>query len=331
MAERIFVTGGAGYVGSVCVSHLAEKGYEVAVYDNLSTGHRQAILGGVRLIVGDLLDREKLEQAINSFKPDFVMHFAALCLVGESNEKPIEYFTNNVTGGITLVRAMLRCGVKSLVFSSSAAVYGEPESVPIPEEHPQNPVNPYGMTKLVFERFLEYCDSAYGLKSVCLRYFNAAGATDKLGEDHSPETHLIPNVLRVALGIEREFQIFGDDYPTSDGTCVRDFVHVADLADAHERALELLRKGTSERINLGNGKGFSVRQVIEVAERVTSRKIPCRVVARRKGDPAVLVASSHKAERLLGWKRGFPDLESIVSSAWQWHRSHPRGYASEAR
>jgi UDP-glucose 4-epimerase len=328
VAEKILVTGGAGYVGSVSVDLLVERGYEVVVYDNLSLGHREAVPGGVPLVVGDLADEAKLGGALGDLKPAFVMHFAASALVGESYENPLKYFENNITNGVKLIRSMLAAGVESIVFSSSAAVYGEPVEVPIREEHVKAPVNPYGCTKLAFEQFLEYCEAAHGLHSVCLRYFCASGATHVLGEDHKPETHLIPNVLAPALGKTDKFRVLGDDYPTPDGTCIRDFIHVSDLADAHVRALELLRQGRSDRINLGNGKGFSVMEVIKVAEKVTGESIPFEIAPRRKGDPATLVASAERAGRVLGWTPEYTSLEDIVRTAWEWHRTHPRGYCS---
>ena len=328
MAEKILVTGGAGYVGSVAVDLLVKQGYEVAVYDNLSEGHREAVPDGVPLEVGELADEAGLLSVLRDFRPAFVMHFAASALVGESYENPLKYFENNVANGVKLVRSMLAAEVKSMVFSSSAAVYGEPKEVPIPEDHAKAPVNPYGYTKLAFERFLEYCEAAHGLHSVCLRYFNASGAAGSLGEDHTPETHLIPNVLGPALGTLSEFKVLGDDYPTHDGTCVRDFIHVSDLADAHVRALELLRRGRSDRINLGNGKGFSVMDVIRVAEKVTGMSIPYEIAPRRKGDPATLVASADRAGQVLGWAPEYDSLEEIVRTAWEWHRDHPHGYGS---
>ena len=328
MADRILVTGGAGYVGSVCVEHLIGKGYEVAIYDNLSTGHRVAVPEGAALHEGDLADRKRLSEVISGFRPDFVMHFAASCLVGESYENPIIYYRNNVTNGANLIDVMLKHDVKALIFSSSCAVYGEPQRIPMEEDDPKKPVNPYGNTKLAFENLLEDCDSAYGFRSVSLRYFNAAGATDRFGEDHDPETHIIPNVLKVPSGEVPGVKVFGADYPTEDGTCVRDYVHVRDLAAAHEQALGLLRQDRSDRINLGNGKGFSVMEVIKTSEQVTGTVIPFEVSPRRKGDPAVLVASSAKAARVLGWKPSYASLESIIETAWKWHREHPRGYGS---
>jgi UDP-glucose 4-epimerase len=328
LAEKILVTGGAGYVGSFSVDLLVRRGFEVVVYDNLSEGHREAVPGGVPLEVGELADEERLLAVLRDVRPAFVMHFAASALVGESIENPLKYFENNIANGVKLVRSMLAAGVDYIVFSSSAATYGEPTEVPIPEDHPKAPVNPYGYTKLAFEQFLEYCEAAYGLHSVCLRYFNASGAAGELGEDHTPETHLIPNVLRVALGQIPEFTVLGDDYETEDGTCVRDFIHVSDLADAHVRALDVLRKGRSDRINLGNGKGFSVLDVVRVAEKVTGRAIPYEFAPRRPGDPAVLVASAKRAGEVLGWAPEYTSLEDIIRSAWEWHSEHPQGYGS---
>jgi UDP-glucose 4-epimerase len=329
LAERLLVTGGAGYVGSFSVDLLVRRGLDVAVYDNLSEGHREAVPDGVPLEVGELADEARLVEVLRRYRPAFVMHFAASALVGESWEKPLKYFENNIANGVVLVRSMLASGVKSIVFSSSAAVYGEPRQVPIPEDHVKMPVNPYGYSKLAFEQFLEYCGAAYGLASVCLRYFNASGASGRLGEDHDPETHIIPNVLKPALGKAEKFKVLGNDYATEDGTCVRDFIHVSDLAEAHVRALDLLRQGRSDRINLGNGKGFSVLEVIKVAEKVTGRSVPYEFMPRRKGDPAVLVASAARAGEVLGWTPEYTSLEDIVRTAWEWHSSHPRGYASQ--
>jgi UDP-glucose 4-epimerase len=326
MAENVLVTGGAGYVGSVCTEHLLGLGYRVLVYDNLSAGHREAVPGGAHFEKGDLADVDLLEAVFESFRPDFVMHFAAKALAGESYENPIVYYRNNLAEGFTLVETMLKYGVKAIIFSSSCSVYGEPKRIPITEEEAKVPVNPYGKTKLAFENLLEDCDNAYGLKSVCLRYFNAAGATRDRGEDHDPETHIIPNVLRAALGLGGELQIFGDDYPTQDGTCVRDYVHISDLALAHQQALSLLKQGMSDRINLGNGDGFSVLDVVRTSERVTGKRIPFKVLPRRKGDPSVLVAGSARARSVLGWRPAYTTLEAIVESAWRWHREHRYGY-----
>lgn len=328
MKERILVTGGAGYVGSVCVANLKDRGYQVLVYDNLSTGHRAAVPEGVILEVADLAESDRLSSVMSSFQPDFVMHFAASALLGESMSKPLDYYANNVTNGHHLLRSMVEHDVKSLVFSSTCAIYGEPERIPMTEGDPRRPINPYGRSKLAFEHLLEDCDAAYGLKSVCLRYFNAAGAAAGVGEDHNPETHLIPNVLKSALGLREELVVFGDDYPTPDGTCVRDYVHIADIADAHEKALDVLRRSTSEKINLGNGTGFSVLDVIKTAEKVAGKAIPYRVSVRREGDPAVLVASADKAGKVLGWRPAYASLGSIIESAWKWHLEHPDGYRS---
>lgn len=329
MSERILVTGGAGYVGSVCVANLRSKGYEVLVYDNLSTGHREAVGEGVEFVAADLADRESISNAMKSFRPDSVMHFAASALLGESMTKPLDYYSNNVINGHNLVSAMLEHGVKRIIFSSTCAIYGEPVHIPMTEDDPRNPINPYGRSKLAFEHLLEDCDAAYDLKSVCLRYFNAAGAASGLGEDHEPETHLIPNVLKAALGLRAGLTVFGDDYPTPDGTCVRDYVHIADIADAHEKALHILGSGDSYKINLGNGKGFSVLEVIRTAEKLVGRAIPFEVSARREGDPAVLVATAAKASQLLRWKPVYSSLESIMESALRWHKEHPHGYGGE--
>ena len=328
MAERVFVTGGAGYVGSVCSARLLDLGYDVMIYDNLSVGHVEAIPRGARFERGDISDAANLAGMLGSFRPDVVMHFAARALAGESYENPLEYYRNNVGGGVSLLRAMVDEGVKSIVFSSSCSVYGEPGRVPITEGETKVPINPYGETKLAFENLLADCDGAYGMKSVCLRYFNAAGAVAGRGEDHNPETHIIPNVLKAALGQAREVQIFGDDYPTKDGTCVRDYVHIEDLAQAHEQALGLLRDGRSDRINLGNGDGFSVLEVVKTCAKIVGREIPYKVFPRRPGDPAVLVASADRARSVLGWRPVFSTLDAIVESAWRWHKGHPHGYAN---
>lgn len=328
MAERVLVTGGAGYVGSVASSRLVALGYEVLIFDNLSAGHREAVPAGATFEKADLADRDHLFQIFRSFRPDVVMHFAAKALAGESYDEPLVYYRNNVANGLNLVEAMVHHDVRSLVFSSSCSVYGEPAVVPITEDLPKAPINPYGKTKLTFEHILDDAERAHGLKAVCLRYFNAAGASGPFGEDHSPETHIIPNVLRVALGLDAEVSVFGDDYPTEDGTCVRDYVHIEDLAQAHEQALGLLRGGKSDRINLGNGRGFSVLEVIKVSENASGKRIPFKMHPRRLGDPAVLVASSARAVAVLGWRPAYPTLEAIIESAWAWHREHPRGYRS---
>ena len=323
---NIFVTGGAGYIGSHTVRLLAEAGHRVRVYDNLSEGHAAAVPAG-SLFEGDLADEKRLvEGLLDGF--DCVMHFAAHCSVGESMEKPEKYYGNNVVGSLRLLLAMRKTGVKRIVFSSSAATYGNPVKTPIPEDHPTDPINAYGQTKLDFEHALKYYAGAYGLGYVALRYFNAAGAAPdaKIGEDHDPETHLVPIVLEVALGRRDAVAIFGTDYPTPDGTCIRDYIHVYDLAQAHILAMEAIEPGKGRVYNLGNGAGYSVREVIETARRVTGHRLPVKEGPRRAGDPPTLVASSEKIMRELGWKPRFPDLQAIVETAWRWHQSHPNGY-----
>ncbi|CAJ1001515.1 UDP-glucose 4-epimerase [Brevibacillus aydinogluensis] len=329
----ILVTGGTGYIGSHTVAELLAHGEEVVVVDNLRTGHERAVLGGT-LYRGDIRDRRFLDEVFRAHEIEAVIHFAAKSLVGESVRDPLGYYDNNVIGTHTLVSAMLEHGVRKVVFSSTAAVYGEPERIPIREEDPTVPTNPYGETKLAMEKMFRWCDQAYGLKSISLRYFNAAGAHPDalIGEDHEPESHLIPLVLQVALGRREQIEMFGDDYPTEDGTCIRDYVHVMDLANAHRLALNYLRThNRSDVFNLGNGTGFSVKQVIDTARKVTGHSIPAKVSPRRAGDPAVLVASADKAKRLLNWQPRCPELETIIASAWNWHRRHPHGYASVDR
>ena len=324
---NILVTGGAGYIGSVVSERLLEAGHTPIIYDNLSKGHRDAVLPGAVLVVGDLADTRKLEDCLRSNRVEAVIHLAASSLVGESMTAPSNYFRNNTIVGIELLDAMRACGVDRIVFSSTAAVYGEPETTPIKEDSPQRPTNPYGESKLAFEKALHWYEVAYGIRYASLRYFNAAGATAKLGEHHEPETHLIPIVLGCALGRLPEVAVFGDDYPTPDGTCVRDYIHVADLADAHILALGAL-EGGSRIYNLGNGSGYSVNEVIEAARRITGRSIQARVAPRRAGDPAVLVASSELIKREIDWRPKHFELEAIIQSAWDWHRAHPRGYES---
>jgi UDP-glucose 4-epimerase len=329
----ILVTGGTGYIGSHTVAELLAHGEEVIVVDNLRTGHERAVLGGT-LYRGDIRDRRFLDEVFRAHELEAVIHFAAKSLVGESVRDPLAYYDNNVIGTHTLVSAMVEHGVRKAVFSSTAAVYGEPERIPIREEDPTVPANPYGETKLAMEKMFRWCDQAYGLKSISLRYFNAAGAHPDaiIGEDHEPESHLIPLVLQVALGQREQIEMFGDDYPTEDGTCIRDYVHVMDLANAHRLALDYLRThNQSDVFNLGNGTGFSVKQVIDTARKVTGHPIPAKVSPRRAGDPAVLVASADKAKRLLNWHPRCPELETIIESAWNWHRRHPRGYAGVDR
>jgi len=326
---RILVTGGAGYIGSHVVKELLRRGYQPIVYDNLQTGHREAVKNAP-LIQADLADREKLNQTFQSYSIQAVMHFAADCLVNESMKDPLKYINNNVRNGLHLLEAMNQAGVKKIVFSSSCAVYGEPIKVPIPEDHPCQPTNVYGETKWIFEKFLQMYNAAKKLAFVSLRYFNAAGADPEgeLGEDHQNETHLIPLALKALLGGKR-LSVYGTDYDTPDGTCIRDYIHVTDLAQAHILALErLLKGGESTSYNLGNGSGYSVREVITTAEKVSAKKISFLEAPRRAGDPAQLVASSEKIRKELGWTPKYPQLESIVQSAWNWHRTHPQGYAS---
>ncbi|MEQ2130520.1 UDP-glucose 4-epimerase GalE [Caldanaerobacter subterraneus KAk] len=324
----ILVCGGAGYIGSHAVYALLKRNEEVVVVDNLATGHSESVLGG-KLYIGDLRDEDFLDKVFSENDIEAVMHFAASSLVGESVENPFKYYENNVCGTLSLLKAMKKHGVKKIVFSSTAAVYGEPERIPIKEEDRTNPTNPYGETKLAIEKMLKWADAAYGIKYVALRYFNVAGAleTGEIGEDHSPETHLIPIILQVALGKRDKVMIYGDDYPTKDGTPIRDYIHVMDLVDAHILALEKLRKeNKSEVYNLGNGEGFTVKEVIEVARKVTGHPIPAEVTGRRPGDPAVLVASSEKAMKDLGWRPKYASLEEIIESAWMWHKNHPNGF-----
>ena len=321
----ILVTGGAGYIGSHSVLTLQNAGYEVIVLDNLVYGHQDLVekVLQAKLIVGDTCDRVLLQQVFSQYKIDAVMHFAAYAYVGESVTKPAKYYQNNVVGTFTLLEAMLEAGVNNFVFSSTCATYGVPNSVPIKEEQPQNPINPYGATKLMVERMLQDFAHAYDFRSVCLRYFNAAGADPeaRLGEDHNPETHLIPLVLQTALGHRESISIFGTDYDTPDGSCVRDYIHILDIAQAHILALEyLLQDGKTDVFNLGNGNGFSVKQVIETARKVTGKEIKVQMSDRRPGDPPVLVGSGAKARNILGWQPQYSNLEDIIAHAWQWHQ-----------
>ena len=329
---RVLVTGGAGYIGSVVADELLQAGHQVVVFDNLSRGHRQAVPKNAELVVGDLADRASLDHLLRSREIDAVMHFAALIEAGESMKAPQDFFRNNTANALTLIEAMLAAGVNRLVFSSTAALFGNPERTPIEEDDPVHPTNAYGESKLLVERMLSWFHQIHGQRYASLRYFNAAGASrPDRGEAHQPETHLIPRILAVALGRAQHVNIFGADYPTPDGTCVRDYVHVSDLARAHLLALDALenRKPLICKpliYNLGSGQGFSVRQVVDVARAVTGHPIPVIESPRRAGDPAVLVASSNKIRRELGWQPKFPDLKTIVESAWQWHRTHPDGY-----
>jgi UDP-glucose 4-epimerase len=324
----ILVTGGAGYIGSVTVELLLERGERVVVLDDLSHGHAAAVAAEVPLYEGKAGDEALAGRILREHNVEACIHFAALIEAGESVCHPARYFENNTGQTMMLLRALREAGVRRIVFSSTAAVYGQPQQAPIPEDHPQWPLNPYGWSKFMVERMLESYDRAYGFRSVALRYFNASGATERRGEHHEPESHLIPNVLAVALGSKPHVAVFGSDYPTPDGTAIRDYVHVADLGAAHILALEHLRRGgASQAFNLGNGKGYSVLEVIEAARRVTGRPIEVKMEGRRAGDPTRLVASSEKARQVLGWEPVYPDLERIVASAWAWHRRHPNGYA----
>ncbi|HJZ66679.1 MAG TPA: UDP-glucose 4-epimerase GalE [Blastocatellia bacterium] len=325
----ILVTGGAGYIGSVTAELLLESGEQVVVLDNLSRGYRAAVPADALFYQGDIGDRELVARIAREHELDACIHFAAFAYVGESVAEPARYFENNAQQGIELLGALLGAGVKRVVFSSTCATYGEPREIPIPESHPQQPTNPYGWSKLLMERILESYDQAYGMKFVALRYFNAAGATERLGEWHEPETHLVPNVLSAAQGRIPAVSVFGNHYPTPDGTPIRDYIHVADLASAHVSALEHLRAGgVSERINLGNGKGYSVLEVIETARQITGRAIPTRIEPPRPGDPSRLVANAERAREVLGWDPKRPKLEDIIRSDWEWREKHPRGYSS---
>ena len=319
---RVLVTGGAGYIGSVVTEQLVKDDHEVVVYDSLYKGHREAVVTGARFIKADLRDHETLTRTLRDMKCEAVIHMAADSLVGESYTNPAKYYDNNVNTGLVLLKAMRDADVQQMVFSSTAAVYGEPEKQPIEETDPTNPTNPYGETKLSFERAMHWYDRAYGLRYASLRYFNAAGATENCGEVHDPETHLIPIALQAAAGKRTHVEIFGDDYPTEDGTCVRDYIHVIDLARAHIMALNAL-SDDSRIYNLGcGGSGYSVRQVIDTAREVTGKEIPTKVAPRRAGDPAVLIASSEKINRALAWQPMNQDLRVIIESAWKWMQKH---------
>ena len=325
----ILVCGGAGYIGSHAVHQLIEKGEEVVIVDNLQTGHRGAIHARAKFYEGDIRDCAVLDAIFTENEIEAVIHFAANSLVGESMEKPLLYFNNNVYGMQVLLEAMVRHGIDKIVFSSTAAVYGEPKRVPILEDDATEPTNTYGETKLTMEKMMKWVSRADGVRYVSLRYFNAAGALSdgSIGEDHKTETHLIPLILQVPNGKRAHITIYGDDYKTPDGTCLRDYIHVVDLADAHVLALEYLRKGgESDIFNLGNGQGFSVKEMIAAAEKATGKKIAAEIGARRAGDPAQLIASSDKARRILGWQPRFTDVEEIIATAWRWHKKHPNGY-----
>lgn len=326
---NVLVCGGAGYIGSHTVYELIERGHSVVVVDSLIKGHKAAVHNDAKIYLGDIRDEDFMDKVFKENNIDAVIDFAAFSLVGESVNEPFKYYENNVYGTLKLLEAMERAGVKKIVFSSTAATYGEPENDIIVESDKTIPTNPYGETKLTVEKMLKWADNAYGIKFVALRYFNAAGAhiSGKIGEDHSPETHLIPIILQTALGQREKMFIFGDDYDTPDGTCVRDYIHVTDLADAHIKALEKLFKTNESGIyNLGNGKGFSVKEVIEKAKKVTGKDFKVEIEARRNGDPSTLIASSEKAIKELGWKPKFNTLDKIIETAWNWHKDHKNGY-----
>jgi UDP-glucose 4-epimerase len=323
---NILVTGAAGYVGSVCAEVLIAQGHRVVVVDNLAEGHRAAVPPGCEFHKCDLFDTDQLNKIFGKSEVQAVMHFAAEALVEKSVREPSVFFRANVAGGINLLDAMIRHGVKQIVFSSTAAVYGEPKQVPIPEDHPKDPVNPYGQTKWIFETILADYARYAGLKYVCLRYFNAAGASAERGEAHRKETHLIPKILEAAAGEIAKFEIRGTDYPTPDGTCVRDYIHILDIAEAHTRALTEIDRISGEALNVGTSRGYSIREVVETARRVTGSPIPAIESGRRPGDPAVLVADASKLRRTLGWEPRYSSLESILTTAWAWKKAHPKGY-----
>ena len=331
----ILVTGGAGYIGSATAELLRRAGESVVVLDNLCFGHREALDESIPFYEGDIGDSELIGDIAREHGIDACIHFAAFAFVGESVEQPGMYFENNVAQTLALLESLRAVGTKKFIFSSTCATYGEPQYVPIDEAHPQNPVNPYGWSKFMVERMLEAFDTAHDMKFVALRYFNASGASvngsTPRGEDHDPETHLIPLVLQVALGQREKIAIFGEDYPTPDDTAIRDYIHIEDLGQAHQQALEYLRQGgDSQFVNLGNGAGYSVLEVIETARQVTGKEIPVEMQPRRAGDPSRLIAIADKAKNVLGWQPQYPDLKTIIESAWQWHESHPNGYESSA-
>lgn len=332
--KKVLVLGGAGYIGSHAVARLVESGRDVVVVDNLLTGHIEAVHPDATFYEGDIRNKEFLSHVFEQEKIEQVVHFAASSLVGESVENPLKYFNNNVYGMQTLLEVMHEFDVKDIVFSSTAATYGEPEETPISETTLTNPKNPYGESKLMMEKMMKWCDNAYDMKYVSLRYFNVAGAMPNatIGEAHQPETHLLPIILQVALHQRDKLHIFGDDYPTPDGTCIRDYVHVLDLVDAHILALDYLDKNEeSQIINLGSSHGFSVKELLDEAIRVTGQDIKYDVSPRRAGDPAILVASNDKAKKILGWTPTHTDIETIISTAWKWHSTHPNGYEKEVR
>ena len=326
----ILVCGGAGYIGSHAVHQLIEKGESVVIVDNLQTGHRDAVHPKAKFYEGDIRDVDVLDKIFTENAIDTVVHFAANSLVGESVEKPLKYFNNNVYGMQILLESMVKHSVDKIVFSSTAAVYGEPKRIPILEDDPTEPTNPYGESKRIMEKMMKWVSRANGVRFVSLRYFNAAGAIEdgSIGEDHNPESHLIPLILQVPMGKRDHITVFGEDYPTPDGTCLRDYIHVIDLADAHVLAIDYLRKGGESNIfNLGNGRGFSVKEMIEAAKKATGRDIKVEIGARRAGDPAQLIASSEKAKKVLGWRPKYTDVKQIIQTAWTFHQKHPEGYA----
>ena len=326
---KILVLGGAGYIGSHTVSELVDAGEDVVIADSLETGHIEAVNPKAKFYQGDIRDKKFIDSVFDNEKIDAVIHFAANSLVGESMTNPLKYYDNNLYGTKVLLQSMVEHDVKKIVFSSTAATYGEPESIPILESDRTEPTNPYGETKLSMEKMMKWTDVAHGVHYVALRYFNACGAhvSGEIGEAHNPETHLIPLILQVPNGQRESISIFGDDYDTKDGTCVRDYIHVNDLAQAHILAMEYLRKGNESNIfNLGNGVGFTVKEVVETARKVTGHPIPAKEEPRRAGDPSTLIASSEKAKKILGWKPKFDELETIITTAWEWHRNHPNGY-----
>ena len=324
---KILVTGGAGYIGSITVERLIKAGAEVVVFDNLYQGHRDAVHPDAIFVQGDLADKAAVEAAISTHKPDGIMHFASYTLVGESVEKPFMYLRDNIVNGLNLIEAAVANNVKGFILSSTANLFDDPERMPIDEEERIVPGSPYGESKFILERYLYWMDRLYDMRYTCLRYFNACGATETRGEDHDPETHIIPLVLEVALGKREKITIFGDDYNTPDGTCVRDYIHVVDLAEAHILAMkEILNGGHSRKYNLGNGRGFSVKQVIDTAREVTGHPIPAEIGPRRAGDPDILIASSETINHDLGWAPIYPDLRQIIEMAWKWHVANPQGY-----
>ncbi|MGX7235004.1 UDP-glucose 4-epimerase GalE [Enterococcus italicus] len=328
----ILVLGGAGYIGSHAVDQFITAGFDVAVVDNLLTGHRKAVHPAARFYEGDIRNKAFMQSVFKKESIEGVIHFAASSLVGESMERPLLYFDNNVYGTLVTLEVMHEYGVKRIVFSSTAATYGEPTETPITENMPASPKNPYGESKRMMENMMRWCDEAYGIRYVALRYFNVAGAKldHSIGEDHTPETHLVPLLLQTALGQRESFTIFGEDYPTKDGTCVRDYVHVVDLIQAHLKAYDyLVNGGKSDAFNLGSNEGFSVKEMLTAARQITGKEIPVKVGPRRAGDPAVLVASPQKAKTILGWTPEYTTIETIFSSAWSWHQTHPHGYAKE--